>query len=301
MKEKLIFIGNNGKGSMKVLYPKISNNVKLIQRKQFVKSGNFYIKEYLDTSLTKFKKIPINDFNLNNKIVVRWGNRIEIEKDERSIIYNDNQQARKASNKKLAREIFIKNNILCPQLLTPKSDNLKYPIIARPNEHSKGENFVVINNLKEFETHYNTNNIDWYYSEFIDKEREFRVHCGHGKILAIMEKPKGEGIAWNRVLNEDPFVRVKQEEYKYKLFAIALQAMKVIGLDFGGVDIMLKGDTPYVIEINTSPSIENSEYVNDRYSKYFNWLFSSETKREHWNFKEFTAGKSLAWKENQFN
>lgn len=300
MKDKIILIGANGKKSMAALYPKIVENIKLIQRKQVRKTGEFYFKDYIDKNVLRHNKIAVDRFNLNGKVVVRWGNRIELPKDANSIIYNDNKSSKKASNKKLAREIFMENNILCPKLLTPETDNLTYPIIARPLEHSKGENFVVIENYDQFVQHYKTNHTGWYYSEFIDKDREFRVHCAHGKILAIMEKPKGEGLAWNRVLNEDPFVRVKQDEYKCKLFSIALKAMKAIELDFGGVDIMLKDNIPYVIEINTSPCIENSEYVNERYAKYFNWLLSSDTKREHWDFEKFTSGKSLAWKENQF-
>lgn len=298
MKEKLIFIGNNGRKSMTVLYPKIIEGVKLVQRKT-LKNGQIRLKDY-DKTVILHNRLPEESFNFNNKVVIRWGTRIQVPTDDNSVIYNDNSSAKKASNKKIAREIFIENNLLCPKLLTPQSDNLTYPIIARPHEHTKAENFVVLTDNNSFVKHFRENSDGWYYSEFIDKDREFRFHCAHGKILAIMEKPKGEGIAWNRVLSEDPFVRIKQNEYPYEASLLALKAMKAIGLDFGGVDIMLKGEVPYVIEINTSPSIDSCKYVNDRYSSYFNWLLSSDTKREHWNFEQFKKAKSLSWKEEQF-
>jgi glutathione synthase/RimK-type ligase-like ATP-grasp enzyme len=34
-----------------------------------------------------------------------------------------------------------------------------------------------------------------------------------------------------------------------------------LGLDFGGVDVMVKDNVAYVIEVNTAPTLNSSDYV----------------------------------------
>jgi hypothetical protein len=115
-----------------------------------------------------------------------------------------------------------------------------------------------------------------------------------------MEKTKPENerqLAWNRALNEDPFEYVGYEKYETPRIkdAIieALNTCDALGLDFGGVDVMTKGDTAYVLEANTSPTLNSSDYVSTRWAEYFDWLLRSETRRDHFTNREYKQQKNF--------
>jgi glutathione synthase/RimK-type ligase-like ATP-grasp enzyme len=270
------------------------------------KKGTPYLRVYEGADIQKFQKQSINELTLEGKRVIRWGNRIEAKTDKSTIVYNKSEAIANATNKKLSREIFLKEKVRCPKAVTPKNvENADYPIIARPSTHAKGKNFIILKTADEFNQHYGINSASgWYYSAFINKEREFRVHCAHGKILAIMEKSKGgDKIAWNRAQTGEAFTRVSQKDYIFTICFQALKAIKVLGLDFGGVDVMLitENGKPqgYVLEVNTSPTLNSSDFVSSQYAKYFDWLGRGEKRREHWDYTKFKAPDSFAWKQDQ--
>ena len=82
---------------------------------------------------------------------------------------------------------------------------------------------------------------------------------------------------------------------------VAVDAVKALGLDTGAVDIMVdkrNAEIPVcVCEVNTAPSLDSSPLDQEKYSKFINWLFCSD--REWWNYEEWEAGKSYAWKNFQ--
>ena len=214
-------------------------------------------------------------------------------------MYNKIEAVSKATNKKRSREIFLNTGVKTPRLYTIGDDNITFPIVARPLVHSKGRNFLVLNSQDEFAACYHQHGDNYYYSEFIDKDREYRVHCAHGKILAVMEKPPVDGVAWNRAVNHEAFVRVMQKEYNYDVCFQALKAVNELGLDFGGVDVIVKDGQAFVLEVNTSPTLNSSEYTSYRYAQYFDWLFRSEQRRDHWDYTVFKKADSFAWKQIQ--
>jgi glutathione synthase/RimK-type ligase-like ATP-grasp enzyme len=304
-KQFLILVGRDGRPSMKKVYSQMTANGNLVVRRNPPgKSG--YLRIYSDANVNKFQKQSLNELSLAGKVVIRWGNRIEAETDKSSIVYNKSESIAKATNKKLTREIFIKEKVRCPLLVTPQTvKDADFPIIARPATHAKGKNFIVLKTRAEFTTHHDKHaNAGWYYSQFINKTREFRVHCAHGKVLAIMEKAKGgDNIAWNRAQTGEPFRRISQKEYPFSVCFQALKACKVLGLDFAGVDVLeiMENGKPqaYVVEANTSPTLNSSDFVSTQYARYFDWLGRSETRREHWDFTKFKAAESFSWKQDQ--
>lgn len=300
-KKKIIMVGRDGRPSMLKVYGQM-NSGELIVRRRIRRTGKEWLRQYKDNDVEHRNRLPIGDLNLEDAIVVRWGNRIEAPTNKGSIVYNKIDAIENATDKKKARQMFLDNKVSAPKLYTPTSPDVTFPIIARPLVHSKGKNFVVINNMREFKAHFKDG---WYYSQYIDKDREFRVHVAHGKILAIMEKPRVEGqMAWNKAINHQAFNRVAQADYPYSVCWQALKAVDVLGLDFGGVDVIAKqeGDKlkGYVLEVNTSPTLNSTEFVSEQYAKYFGWLFASETRRKPWDWKEFKNPSSFAWKQNQF-
>ena len=303
MNNKVILVGIHGRPSLRNTYSKMqTSNSRLVVRRRIRKTGREWFRVYDNFNSQTFNKVKINNFRFNNSIIIRWGNAIQIDTPG-SIIYNEAKAIALASNKKRSREVFIENEISTPRPVTPNSTSISYPIIARPSTHAKGRNFVVLNNLSEFTRHYNINEPQgWYYSEFVDKVREFRIHCAHGKILNYLEKPnpKNGNIAWNIAQNGEAFTNVKWSDYNYNVASEALKAIKALGLDFGGVDVMLDNEgKAWVLEVNTAATLSSAEYSMERYAKYFEWLFRSETRREHWDYTKFKKAKSLAWKNFQ--
>lgn len=294
----MIFCAKDGRPSMKLVYSQMNTGTLQVLRRP--RKGKPYIRLYTNNNVETLTKQPVESLNAEGKILIRWGNRVNIPTNNHSITYNCMDGIKNATDKKLARQILIDKNINCPKLVNPQNiQQNQLPIIARPFVHSKGRNFVTLSSIAEFVQHYNRNSDGWYYSEFIDKEREFRVHCAHGKVLAVMEKPRGVGIAWNRAQNHEAFVRVKQEDYNFQVCLQALKATEALGLDFAGVDVLFKNNNAYVVEANTSPTLNSSEYVSKRYAHYFNWLFRQEQRRESWKYLEYKKAKSFAWTENQ--
>lgn len=300
MKQTTIIVSKDGRPSMRKVYEQMTTGILDIIRTP--RKGNRYIRRYVEQNVAKYNKVAVQELNYPDNIVIRWGNRVPVSTNEHTITYNKSEAIKNGTNKKVSREIFIANGVRCPKIGSPEDfTNEQYPIIARPFTHSKGKNFVILNNKEEFENHYAANNNGWYYSEFIDKEREFRIHCAHGKVLCVMEKPKAKGIAWNRAQNHEAFERVKQDGYIHDVCLQAVRATTALGLDFAGVDVILKNDLAYVLEANTSPTLNSSDYTSLRYAKYFDWLCRSDKRREHHNYSEWKNAISFAWKEQQLS
>jgi glutathione synthase/RimK-type ligase-like ATP-grasp enzyme len=263
-----------------------------------IENGNKYLLEY---------KMP--SMSLEDTVVVRWGTRMVLPVNKGTVVYNRADGLMNATDKKLSRQLFIEKGVNCPELVTPDTFQNHYlPIIARPFRHSKGKNFVILRTEQDFLWHYNAHSDNWYYSNFINKDAEFRIHCAHGKVLAVMEKPRpnNDNIAWNRAQNDvDPFRYVgwnEVDDRNLKAVLIeALKAVKAVGLDFGGVDVMLDNETAYVLEVNTAPTLNSSPYVAERWGMYFDWLFRSDERREHFgpDILERQYGKSMIWKNFQ--
>lgn len=298
-----ILVGRDGRPSMKKVYSLMKSEAVLTVRRIPPRTKKPYLRIYEGAKVDSFTKKPIDELKLASNKIIRWGNRIEAETDKNSIIYNKSEAIANATNKKLSRQLFAKEKVRSPQLVTPQTiKNNQYPVIARPSTHAKGKNFIVLRNLAEFTTHYQTNEPNgWYYSEFVNKEREFRVHCAHGKILGVMEKARGKDkIAWNRAVTGEPFTRVQQKDYIFSVCFQALKACKILGLDFAGVDVLLLGKEGFVLEVNTSPTLNSSDHISEQYARYFDWLNAENKRRPHWDFTKFKDPESFSWKNFQF-
>lgn len=104
------------------------------------------------------------------------------------------------------------------------------------------------------------------YTKYIFKVREFRVHATPNKIIDTQQKvrdPDVEPISWKVRSHANGFIfQRKNINPNEKRDALAMQAVKVLGLDFGAVDIVedKKGNF-YVLEVNTAPGLEGQTIV----------------------------------------
>lgn len=122
--------------------------------------------------------------------------------------------------------------------------------------------------------------IDGYVSEFIDKEHEYRVFVCQNRAVWMAKKTPGnpQDIAWN-VNQGGRFDNVRWGQWPLQVVRAALQAAKVSGADFCGVDIMVNGDgRAYVLELNSAPS-QTSPYRQQCVAKAFDYIV--ENGKEH--------------------
>lgn len=143
-----------------------------------------------------------------------------------------------------------------PSTIITCDDATTYPLVVRPSHHAQGKNLWVANNYQELVEV--TSQLEaWYASELIDKKQEFRVYIVNGKVVSVAEKTPDDPtqVAWN-VAQGGRFDVVNWGEWNLPVCKVAMQAFAYSGLDFGGVDVMTDKDgRPYVIEINSAPSL----------------------------------------------
>lgn len=224
--------------------------------------------------------------DMNNRVFIRWGSPYKTSDISTSLDYNSRLSVVRANDKKNSRLILAKAGIPVPRIITSNSKNIKYPLVARPRFHAFGRNFILLKHPKEFTSHY-TNHAPqgWYYSQFVDKVQEFRVHVAHGKVLCVLEKQGNKNeIIWNRAQTRHSAVVVEPDQWKILVIQAAVKAVKAIGIDFAGVDVMVDQDgKPYVLELNARPLMYSAPLISDKYAQYFDWLASMDTKRVHFD------------------
>lgn len=312
MKKVIILLNKHGRPSMKKVFSQLDHpNVEL-----YIKSSLFdgYVKRTNKNNLREKTKIRgLNPIDCRDAIVIRWGARYEIIHDNTTIMYNKGDVIKLINNKGECRKFLDENGIAVPKTflknevrdLLNQNYKFTFPLIGRPEHHGQGRHFHVLNNNNDILNSFNKGVS--YISEFYPKTKEFGVHVANGKILTIVEKPKpaDNKMQWNRFQNEEAFKIVPWGEYKNYIGKLALQAAKVCGLDYGRVDIMSDPENKnlpraVVCELNTAPTLNSTEYVIERWIKFFNKIINNNDRRlDHWDFEQFEKPSSLSWKNEQ--
>lgn len=212
------------------------------------------------------------DYNPSEPVnIIRWG----VTKTHRN--FNEFFQPREgiilAADKLECRKTLLKENIPCPKIID--INNPTFPLIARKKKHRMGRQFYFVENASQL-TRAIRRKAD-YLQEFIDKDKEYRVHVFLNKVLIVQEKV-GENKTvknWNHssgfVFEVIPWSKIPKG-----LCEIAVKAIGVIGLHFGAVDIIQKDNDFYVLEINTAPGIDGG-YTLERYNLMFNYVATCDS------------------------
>jgi hypothetical protein len=196
-------------------------------------------------------------------------------------ILNSQDMVRASSNKRLSRIAFSEADVPAPTLFLHGGDvkERDLPVIGRTSYHRKGQGFwfcrtrrEVLKAIDEGATHF---------LEFVPNTREYRVHTFIRKSALGVPPTEREAEdyisikvsekVWQGEGQPDPDAPQKNHEFGWIFLGqqnrraeeldvvryAAKQAIAVLGMDFGAVDLMYKLRTkePYVLEVNSTPSL----------------------------------------------
>lgn len=165
------------------------------------------------------------------------------------------------------------------------------PIVARTERHHGGSGFWLCRRRRELReaaimgaTHF---------MEYISPAREFRVHVAFGESIKLTEKmylfsSDSTNPTWlhgdhrnapsgTRNFQNGWRFRYPQDfGYRPTLRAIAKDAVRSLGLDFGAVDVLwdhgrvtARGSGFFVTEVNTAPDLRSQSDILERYTEAF--------------------------------
>lgn len=200
--------------------------------------------------------------------IVRWGSR----KTFNGRQLNTSEAIGKASDKQLSRTLLREAG-----LPVPLDTENKFPLVGRPAKHSAGSGFFYCRTPRGLRRAKRKGAV--YFSQYYPKQNEYRVHVGSGRVLfmSIKEGDKTRKI-WNAHKNEFTFRHMHrsewlENEHLLNIARVAKKAIKVLGLNYGAVDILADADKvgnypPFVIcEVNSAPAL--SDLALNHYATYF--------------------------------
>lgn len=214
---------------------------------------------------------------------------------------NKPEALRMAVNKRLALEAMAQADVPIPTMYVANAgdanaaalsfvtngDQSIYPLVGRPDHHSKGRGFWLCRTLQDVQRALRGTSIKQaatHFLQYIDNAREFRVHVVRDgregytnkyRTIKISEKIKDvnvEDVEGRRPITGNHangivfnYTDVSNRDRK-SLRKAAREAVMVLNLDFGAVDILFKDNKPYVLEVNTAPRL--TDETSDTLDKY---------------------------------
>lgn len=217
--------------------------------------------------------IKVDDYDASvsdTDLLIRWGHTGRFPLKRGAIEINTPQSINRGSDKGGAREILQDAGVSVPRSFFTRDAALAantYPLIGRPSYHTQGRDVEFIKTRDDL-----SRSSSSYWSEFIKKDREFRVYVFGGRVLGVVEKtPENkDDIAWNSHRGA-VFTDLTEGQYPSSLLSVALDAARAVGQFFSGVDIMTRGADAYVLELNSSLALSNAHRV-DLFARAFGEL-----------------------------
>lgn len=118
--------------------------------------------------------------------------------------------------------------------------------------------------IYEPRTYINNLNNYKFYTLFVPKKQEFRVHVFHGKVIDVTEKK----AKYDKDESYSPYIRSRARGWTFcrsdikrneSAEDLAVKAVKALKLDFGAVDAGITHDgSPIIFEINSAPGLEGT-------------------------------------------
>jgi glutathione synthase/RimK-type ligase-like ATP-grasp enzyme len=150
------------------------------------------------------------------------------------------------------------------------------PCVGRTFEHTQGQNFWLC--WQHDQIYSAKQEGAQYFIEYIPIKQEYRVHVLGGQIAFVQRKYQSDRIStafmgiqgFSNNWHKNIFTGAVSNDIK----TTSINAVKALGLDFGGVDILvsINDDKAYVAEVNTGPALPTEE-VRAPYIQFFKERF----------------------------
>jgi glutathione synthase/RimK-type ligase-like ATP-grasp enzyme len=155
-------------------------------------------------------------------------------------------------------------------------ENLPYPIVAKRIFGFKGHGMVLINNQEKLEKFLNSTSktelAGYYFEEFKNYSREYRLHCTQDECFMSWRKLRKSDSKERWFFNSTNCNWVGENHNLFdkpvnwdKIIEDSCEAIKAVGLDIGAVDVRVqsanyedkKRENPeyIVLEVNSAPAI----------------------------------------------
>jgi len=217
-------------------------------------------------------------------VVIRWGSDRFPELDEGAkAVLNPARAINSNLHKDKAHAKFLEAGVSAPIFWTTweearvKAKELGCDILRRRKHHIQGKDILKVSPDEDLPRARRSG----YYVQYLEKDREFRLHIFQDQCIGLAEKKPAENpnkVIWNFENGWELvyYAREEREEavsnYR-EMVAESVKACKAIGLDFGAVDLIMVGEKPYILEANTAPKLKDT----NRYARNFKrWVECQE-------------------------
>jgi len=176
------------------------------------------------------------------------------------------------TNKRVMRELFDSAGVPMPKLLSTtrrnhpifgdvidfEGDNWQLPLVGRPDQHMKGRGFWLCRTTDDVQRAIRgtrRKKAATHFMEYVEADREYRVHVFKGKSIRISEKVYTDESKKEYTTGKPGDIKLR------KIREAAKAAVSAVGLDFGAVDILARGDNNsevFVLEVNAAPGLGGS-------------------------------------------
>jgi glutathione synthase/RimK-type ligase-like ATP-grasp enzyme len=162
------------------------------------------------------------------------------------------------TNKRVMRELFAEHGVPMPRLITEPEAYSGYPFIGRSEQHMKGRGLWLIRShedVRRAKLGTRKKRPATHFMEYVEAEREYRVHIFKGKSIRISEKGYTDETKKEYTTRKPGDIKLRRVREAAKL------AVEAVSLDFGAVDVLARGpnnEDVFVLEVNAAPGLGGS-------------------------------------------
>ncbi|MCD5381287.1 MAG: ATP-grasp domain-containing protein [Candidatus Pacebacteria bacterium] len=126
--------------------------------------------------------------------------------------------------------------------------------VIKPDNGSKGRGVALVDSEESFNDYFNSRdrNEDCIFQELIDNSQEYRVYAAGSKAVATYKKSPGEND-FRANLHTGGTITATEPEKEAMLLKFGSMVASKFKVDISGIDILVKKDTCYLLEINQQP------------------------------------------------
>lgn len=236
----------------------------------------------------------------DSKTIIRWGTTTKLPAaNDKATVINYASAIVETSDKGTFRAKAHKAGLTPKTWLTfeelAKDEEGAEAVIIRSRHHERSEGINLCSTPEQAEKAIKKINGPYYISEYVKKDREFRVFVANGRAFMVFEKrPKNKkDVSWGCV-EEGALQYVAWSEWPLHIVENAIKAFNLSKLHFGAIDVMEKKDEKgnlraYFLEINTAPEVW--PYYGERFADVFKWMI--EKSRDTIKVKDFKNWKNV--------